>query len=129
MKAGVDALTWTTAEPKPAVVAGPMQDSPDRFVSVMSYPGRPTGNNWQADDRTQIRIRGAPVANAYLDAKKLADRIKGIVAPAGDQLPVIDLAGGRRAPVSVATDLMPLGLDSKGRYEFSINLALTSVRA
>lgn len=111
-----------------------MQDNPDRFVGVMDYPGQAHGNNWMGDWRVQIRVRGSPTvsstSNPFQEAHKLADAVLGIVAPAGDQLVVVDLSGGRRASIRLATDLMPLGPDqSKGRYEFSINLALTSVRA
>jgi hypothetical protein len=95
----------------------------------MDYPGQARGNNWMGDWRVQLRIRGAPTTNPYQDAHNLADAVMGIVAPAGDRLAVCDLSGGRRGSVSLATDLMPLGIDAKGRYEFSINLALTSVRA
>jgi hypothetical protein len=118
--------------PKPLVIAGVMPASPDRCISGMSYQGPQPPNNWQLDGRIQLMVRGCASGKSHSpqrDASLICDAIERLVAPPGDQRQVIDLSPGRRAALRLVTDRAPIGFDSTGRYQYTINLGLDSVRA
>jgi hypothetical protein len=114
-----------------AVKAGPMPDTPDRCISVMDYDPGSTVPNWQGAYRAQIRCRAAVDAeglSSYNDAHATADAVVAVVAPPGDTLAIATLAGGRRATVTKLGDPHPMGPDDKGRWEFTVNVALAAAR-
>jgi hypothetical protein len=122
-----------TEFPKLLITAGPAPATPDRVIAVMSYQGPQPPNNWQMDGRASIFVRGVgggKTRHPYQDAGIIADAIERLIAPPGDQRQVIDLPGGRRAALKLVTDRAPLGFDSSnGRYQFTINVGLESIRA
>jgi hypothetical protein len=98
----------------------------------MTYQGPQPPNNWQLDGRIQVRVRGCKGGLARApdyDAGLICDAIERLIAPPGDVRQVIDLPGGRKAALRLVTDRAPLGFDESGRYQYSINVGLDSVRA
>lgn len=122
------------ALPGVPVFIGPMPDgqgASDRCIAIMDYPGPPTPN-WRAEPRVQIRMRSArpgPQVSPYQDCHLLADSVDSVVAPADQEHVVIPLAGGRQAILRKVSGPMPLGPDSAGRWEMTINVALDYAKA
>lgn len=126
---------WLAAAlPGEQVQKGEMPDDPDRCVAVMDYDGPPTPN-WRTEPRVQIRVRGLPLGNGispHANAHQLADKVIAVVAPPDEENPVVDLVVNqnltRRAILRKLSGPLPMGKDSKNRWEFSINVALDYAR-
>lgn len=96
-----------------------MPPAPDQTVSLTLYDGAPPEARDDADTpRLQIRVRGTPdprVSRARAEALYRAlHGLAGIELPGGMWL---TLAAARGTPA-------PMGLDSNGRHEHVVNVAL-----
>ncbi len=101
------------------IFAGAMGKTPDRAISIRQTPGADPNPKWLLDfPSMQIRIRGKE--EEYLDAKDKAQEVKDALLG----LPSQDVNGDRWVSVTGIGDLIDMGRDDNGRYEFSMNFAL-----
>jgi hypothetical protein len=115
------------------VISGPIPaTAPDRCIGVMDYdPGAIRQENWEGNYPVQILCRGARDAeglSSYNDAHGMADAVVPKVRPP-DHKTVVALTGGHRALLTFVSGPHPLAADDNGRWRFSINVALHTVRA
>ena len=99
--------------------AGPLPKTPDRVIAIRRTPGAPSNPKWLLDfPSLQIRVRGR--SEDYLDAEAKIQAVKDALLG----LPSQTVNGDRWTSVTSIGDIIEMGRDEKGRFEFVMNFAL-----
>lgn len=103
-----------------SIFIGMMPGSPDTAVVVTQSGGRPSDPKWLLDyPNVQVRVRGAK--GNWQAARQKAQDIKDLMlGRASETQP----SGDRWVGINLFSDITPLGVDSNGRPEFSVNFAM-----